>query len=97
MTDELTIDQYLNLENPHAEFTQKLYEWSLNCSPTNNPFSEFLNLIGWADEMYGTKFGQAESLGYLELDLLGEALIEYTISPNDVKTWITELNSCLEG
>jgi hypothetical protein len=97
MTDELTIDQYLDLENPHAEATQKLYEWACNCSPINNPFSEFLNLIGWADDMYGTKFGQAESLGYLEISLLADALIEYANNPNEVKIWITELNSCLEG
>ena len=97
MTDELTIDQFLNMENPHAEATQKLYEWSLNCSHTNNPFLEFLNLIGLADEMYGTKFEQAKSLGYLELDYLAEALIEYTAKPRDVEQWIYDLNTCKEG
>ena len=54
-----------------------LYDWSLNYDRGKNPYSIFLNLLGYSHEQIGQAIftGDYNSvLGYLELDYLADAL-----------------------
>lgn len=89
----MTVWDYLERENPHAQETQALYEWGLNCERNSNPFLVFLDLIGWSEENYGehlvmNSFG---SLGYLEHSYLADALTEYAHNPRGVTQWVDGL------
>lgn len=85
------------LETPpdYAAHTNALYEWSLNYDAGKGPITLFLDLIGYSAEEYGaplfdlSKVG--ESIGYLELDYLGDALKEYADRPGDVMAWLKQL------
>lgn len=96
-TQEISVWDYLERENPHAPETQALYAWGLNCERTSNPFLVFLDLIGWSMENYGdflTMNGGItgfSSLGYLELDYLADALTEYADNPHSVREWVDGL------
>ena len=91
-----TVWDYLERENPHAPHTQSLYSWGLNCNRDANPFTLFLDLIGWSDEHYGERFAPSGSLGYMELGHLADALNEYTNDPERVRSWVDGLMSCEE-
>lgn len=76
----------------------QLWSWSLNYdwSDSRKPFPLFLDLIGYSQETYGVKCsawgtGEAEGLGWLELDLLGKALCEYADRPRDCDEWLNGL------
>jgi hypothetical protein len=85
------------LETPpdYAAHTNALYEWSLNYDAGKGPITLFLDLIGYSANEYGTNlFDLSEvhrSLGYLELDYLGDALKEYADRPGDVMAWLEQL------
>jgi hypothetical protein len=85
------------LETPpdYAAHTNALYEWSLNYDAGKGPITLFLDLIGYSANEYGTNlFDLSEvhrSLGYLELDYLGDALKEYADRPGDVMAWLEKL------
>jgi hypothetical protein len=80
-----------------------LYSWGLNYDPGRGPWPIFCDLIGWSEDEYGAPLSDPDrypfegDLGYVELDKLAAALIEYATNPTDVKRWITELfNAGLE-
>lgn len=81
-TAEATLESVLEEgENRFPEITA-LYQWSLNYEAGKTPFTIFIDLIGYSDNEIGMKiFDYSESiyktLGYLELDYLGDALKEY--------------------
>jgi hypothetical protein len=85
------------LETPpdYAEHTNALYQWSLNYDTGKGPITLFLDMIGYSADQYGTPlFDLSEvhrSLGYLELDYLGDALKEYADRPGDVMAWLEQL------
>ena len=75
----------------------EFYRWSLNYDSSTNPFNLFRDLIGWSEEATGSNFfdsgeGYGTVLGYLELDLLGQALQIYASAPTDVTDWMDRLS-----
>ena len=71
-----------------------LYSWSTNYEfPT--PFTYFLDLIGYSDEMAGENLADwskvATNLNYLELDYLEDALKEYATIGEDAYRFVLEL------
>ncbi len=97
MTTETMTDVWEFLERPnrYAPEAQACYEWGLNCNTNSNPFLFFLDLIGWSEENYGTRFVlNPQSLGYMELDYLGDALKEYADRPREVTEWLDALMAC---
>lgn len=85
------------LETPpdYAAHTNALYEWSLNYDAGQGPITLFLDLIGYSADNYGAPLFDLSNvhrtLGYLELDYLGDALKEYADRPGDVMAWIEQL------
>jgi len=84
------------LDTDHPEYVTDvvgLANWSHNCDhPT--PFAVFLDLIGWSETELGeniTGNKLPNRLGYLELDYLAGALVEYSKRPNDVHQFVTQL------
>ena len=98
MDTETTTDVWEFLERPnrYAQEAQALYSWGLNCERNSNPFLVFLDLIGWSEENYGEHLviGSFGSLGYIEQDYLGRALMAYALNPRRVEAWIDDLMAC---
>lgn len=70
-----------NRYRPALDPISELYFWGTNYDFGNNPYSLFLDLIGYSDELgigkcfdYNKNFS---NLGYLELDYLADALKAY--------------------
>lgn len=63
-----------------AAAIEELRDWSINFEDSQNPFSIFLDLIGYSVDRYGCYFYShdlrdcGEVCGYKELCLLGDAL-----------------------
>jgi hypothetical protein len=76
----------------YATETAALFDWSENYS-FPSPASLFLDLIGYSEEELGQRLtdNAMPSLGYLELDYLGDALKEYATRPGDVMTFVSSL------
>ena len=99
---EESLDEWLEGQEDDAQPAWKIalsefYRWARNYDYNCSPFSLFLDLIGWsADNVGGNIFDTgsnwSDSLGYLELDLLGDALKTYADRPQDVKYWLDELS-----
>jgi hypothetical protein len=85
------------IETPAANVADvtELIHWSMNYDiKTGTPYHLFLDLIGYSFENFGERLYQGESsavLGYLEMDKIGKALIEYSSNPQAVEDWITLL------
>ena len=78
----------------YAEAVARLWAWSENYNgPT--PATFFIDLIGYSDEHFGEPLGSLEMvssrLGYLELDMLADALKEYANRPGDVEEYVNRL------
>ena len=78
-TQERTLEQILEEEEARFPNAIALYQWSTNYEVGQTPFSLFLDLIGYSQEEHGEVLYDLRnpSLGYLELDLLADALKEY--------------------
>ena len=92
MTD--TQYELLDKAPAYAEATARLWSWSENYDyPT--PASLFLDLIGYSDEHVGEPLFDlrqvANRLGYLEIDMLANALKEYADRPGDVMEYVERL------
>lgn len=76
----------------YATETAALFDWSENYS-FPSPASLFLDLIGYSEEELGERLTANEmpSLGYLELDNLGDALKEYAARPLDIMLFVSNL------
>jgi hypothetical protein len=96
-TDTTTsVWEFLERPDDRAPEAHDLYRWGLNCERDSNPFLVFLDLIGWSEENYGEHLvmGSFGSLGYVEQDYLGRALMAYALNPRRVEQWVTELMNC---
>lgn len=80
----------------YAEGISSLYSWSSNYQGMT-PFRKFLDLIGHSLEEYGSPLADwsnpADSLGFVEIGYLAEALTEYANRPHDCEEFILELLS----
>jgi len=78
----------------HSEAVARLWSWSENYDyPT--PATLFLDLIGYSDEHVGEPLFDmrkvSSTLGYLEIDMLADALKEYADRPGDVMAYVERL------
>lgn len=78
-TATTTLEQLLEEEEARFPNIIALYQWSTNYEAGQTPFSLFADLIGWSEENTGAPLYDLTNpqLGYLELDLLADALKEY--------------------
>jgi hypothetical protein len=71
-----------------------LYSWCMNYEYPS-PFTYFLDLIGYSDEMAGENLADwskvSTNLQYLELDYLADALKEYATKGEDAYRFVLEL------
>jgi hypothetical protein len=85
------------IENPPANVAEvnELIRWSMNYDiKTGTPYHLFLDLIGYSFDNYGERLYQGEPravLGFMEMDIIGKALIEYATNPQAVEDWINLL------
>lgn len=70
---------------------EALYNWGLNYDYEKNPFTFFLDLIGYSEENFGEKLVPKAVLDYLGLDYLADALKEFVTRPLDAENYIREL------
>lgn len=94
--DDEAPDVWAMLEEPApagCEAVQDLYSWSLNYDAGRGPFTLFLDLIGWSEDVIGEPLYNlsSASLGYYELGKLGLALREYADRPHDVREYVEAL------
>jgi len=80
---------------PNCDKIEALYSWSSNHEKFA-PYCKFLDLIGWSEETVGLPLGNwkgnpADSLGFMELGYLGEALVQYSDHPRDVEAFIQKV------
>jgi hypothetical protein len=94
-TETMTRKSFWDLiENPPANVCEvnELIHWSMNYDiASGTPYHLFLDLIGYSFEHFGARLYQGEPravLGYLEMDIIGKALIEYSSNPQAVEDWI---------
>ena len=76
-----------------CESVQDLYSWSLNYDPGKGPFTLYLDLIGYSDDVYGEPMFDLKnaSLGLVEIDKLAAALTEYANAPGTVRPYVDQL------
>ena len=78
----------------YAKAVARLWAWSENFDYPS-PASFFLDLIGYSDDNYGEPLTSMsdvpKKLGYLELDMLADALKEYAERPIDVGDYVERL------
>ena len=91
-----------NLIDNAPEFvaaTCGLMSWSENYDYPS-PGTLYLDLIGYSEEEFGAPMCEmstiTQKLGYLELDMLADALKEYARRPQDVYAFVSELMSADE-
>jgi len=88
--------QYQLLDNPpaYAEAVAKLWSWSENYE-FPSPSSVFLDLTGYTQEHMGEPLCSMaqvpQILGYMEMDMLANALREYADRPQDVMNYVESL------
>lgn len=72
-----------------------LYQWSTNYDAGKTPFTLFIDLIGWSADEYGAPLFDLSNvhrtLGYLELDYLGDALKEYATIGQDAYDFVVRI------
>ena len=78
-TQEKTLEQLLTEGEARFPNIVALYGWIRNYEVGQTPFSLFIDLIGWSEENVGSPIYDLTNpqLGYLELDILADALKEY--------------------
>lgn len=93
-TETMNIWEYVEY---HAERAlapvARLYSWTTNYETAKGPFTAFIDITGYSLEEYGEQLynWSAPSLGYLELDLLADALKLYANNPSDVIDFISKV------
>lgn len=77
-----------------CEGVTSLYSWSSNYSDMA-PFRKFLDLIGYSMEEFGSNLADwanpADSLGFVEIGYLAEALTNYATRPQEIEALLKEL------
>lgn len=95
-TETIGAAEWSHMAPAYAVAVSELYRWSLNHDGAA-PFRKFLDLTGYSEEHYGESIAGDwsaapwGSLGFVELDMLGRALVEYADRPHDVSDWVTDL------
>jgi hypothetical protein len=78
----------------YCEAIESLYSWSSNYQDFR-PFRMFLDLVGHSSENLGEPLADwkdpSESMGFVELGKLGDALSEWANRPADCETFVSEL------
>lgn len=82
------IDEIINTTK-HVQ-TARMLSWSSNYDFTQSPAACFMDMIGFSEEHFGTR-SFTGTLGYLEADMVGQALIEWSNAPQDVENLIIKL------
>ena len=88
--------QYELLDDPpkYAGAVARLWSWSENYD-FPSPASVFLDLVGYSHEHMGEPLCSMDKvpqiLGYLEMDMLADALREYADRPQDVMIYVESL------
>ena len=85
---------YVMIEEAPAQFEPiaNLFTWSENYTFKDAPSRVFLALIGYMEEQYGEADLEAvPSLGYLELAMLGDALVAYANFGEEAHNWVNDL------
>lgn len=79
----------------YATAIEALYDGRLNYRDQDDPWSLFLDLIGWSHENFGRPQTSLDNvcrtLGYMELGQLANALDEYSERPTDCRSVIDQL------
>jgi len=71
-----------------------LYDWATNYEAGRNPFTLFLDLIGWSADEYGETLFQGDPssvIGYVEAGQLGDALSAWADHPALVRDVVAAL------
>ncbi len=93
----MTIWDFLEEETKNAEGVRALADWSASNydARTSTPFQVFLDLIGWSSENLGQVLVSDPSsvLGYVEADLLSDALKDWANRPVEVLVWVDKFLS----
>ena len=94
-TQEMTLEQVLERGEKRFPHIVGLYQWSINYEAGKTPFTLFIDLIGWSAEEYGSPLFDLSNvhrtLGYLELDYLGDALKEYATIGGDAYDYVVRI------
>jgi hypothetical protein len=92
---ETTPDFWDLLDNApdYAKAITGLVSWATNYDhDERNPLSAFLLLVEFASEDLGEfAVPYQPKLSWLELDLVGQALVEYSARPYDCRDWLKKL------
>lgn len=95
MANETKQDVWTYMEDApdYVAGVAQLFHWSTNYDYKERPSVLFLDLIGWNYQESGFRQYDydSNSLGYLELDYLADALKEYADRPQDVEAWLEGL------
>ena len=98
--NQMNVQELINERTLKTEAVRELVDWSQNFDlVSGTPYQVFLDLIEYSADLSGeliVKNLKEIPLGFLELDLIANALKEYAKNPNDVLKWIEQLNA-LEG
>jgi hypothetical protein len=88
----MTVWDFLEEEANNAEGVRALADWSASNQDvrTGTTFGVFLDLIGWSSENLGQALVSEPSsvIGYVEADLLADALKDWSNRPLDVEAWV---------
>jgi hypothetical protein len=83
------------LENApdYAKDITSLVSWATNYDRNpHNPLYAFLSLVSYAsEELEDYTIPHNPELSWLELDLVGKALVEYSARPHDCRDWLLKL------
>lgn len=96
MTTQIkTVEQVLEEGGERYPEIVALYNWGLNYEPGEGVFTLFLDLIGYAMDEIGEPLynlaNVSHTLGYLELDYLGDALKEYARIGEDAYYFVVSI------
>ena len=90
--ETMDIWEFLDQETNNAEGVRELAFFSaINQNvKRGTTFGVFLDLIGWSEEKYGQSLVSNPSglIGYVEADLLADALKDWSNRPLDVEAWV---------
>jgi hypothetical protein len=80
----------------YCEGIESLYSWASNYQDMK-PFRKLLDLVGYSMQEFAHPLANwadpSDSLGFIELGKIAEALTEWANRPQDCEVWVSELLS----
>ena len=80
----------------YCEGINSLYSWASNYQDMK-PFRKLLDLVGYSMQEFAHPLANwadpSDSLGFIELAKIAEALTEWANRPQDCEAWVSELLS----